>query len=113
MRLQLRLALFPERGAQDGLENVCLANETQVVRMRTVGRAFAVIAQQIVSTNIIQSGHALLLEFFETLTQGGVIVRVKLMKRGENPRVGVTSIFDEHDGGGRMGRAQLSDQRRA
>ena len=82
---------------QHGFEYFRLSQESEIVGVRAIRRALRIVAQQVVTTNVIQPRHPLFLELVEAFAQRRVIVRVMLIEVGADPRIGLAPIFDEND----------------
>ena len=102
-----------ERLPQHGLEPVGLPHHPEVARMRAIGRGFGVVAEQVVTGEIVETFDAVFLERVKARAQRGVVVGVGFGERWENPRVGLPPILHQHDRCGGSRRADLLDQRHA
>ena len=78
--------------------------------MRAVDRAFSVRSQEIIAGDIEKPSDTGSLEFLKAFAKGRVVVVMKLIFVGLNPRVGEASIFYEHNGGRGVGGAKLVDK---
>ena len=78
--------------------------------MRAVDRAFSVRSQEIIAGDIEKPSDTRSIEFLKAFAKGGMVVVMKLIFVGLNPRVGEASIFYEHNGGRGVGGTKLVDK---
>ena len=62
-----------QRLAQHGLEGIGLANEAEVVGVRTVGGAFAVLAEQRIAAEVVKMCHAIQFQLLVCFAQSSVV----------------------------------------
>ena len=87
-------ALFQSQGpAKDRFKGISLADETKIVRMRRIGGSLGIVSQQIITAKIVKMLHTGRLELLLSLSQGCVVVVMKLGTAGHKPRVGKPPIL--------------------
>src|ERR1044071_2555785 len=104
---------FRKNWCQYRLESLGLAIETQVGRMRAVGSVISIFSKKLIALEVMQIFDALGQEFVVGLLERSSTGLVALVLRCNEERIGVGSIFDEHDGRRRVRLAQRANQRRS
>ena len=95
--------LATEGFLEGGFEDVGLAHEAEVAGVGGVGGAFGIGAVEGVAGDVVEVGDFFLGEGGEGGFESGVVVVVELAFGWGDPGVGEAAVFDEDDGGGRMG----------
>ena len=74
-----------------------VADEAEIVGMRTIGGAFSVAAQQVITGQVVKLLHTRGRQSIERLAQRAMVLAMELLPLGQERRVREDAILDQQD----------------